>query len=108
VAIAALLDDRALALEVKDEGLGIASTHWQAIFERFRQLNTGSTHQYKGQGLGLSVVKALVELLNGNLTLSSQPDQGSTFRCLLPPLNTEDPTTSSFDGNLYLFSDASE
>jgi len=72
-----------LQLEVIDHGIGIPSADQPHIFERFhRGRNTGG---YSGSGLGLSVVKLLVEAMNGSITVESEPGMGSCFRILLKP-----------------------
>ncbi len=74
----------ALELSVEDRGIGIAVAHHQAIFERFHQLESGSAKGYAGHGLGLSIVRALLELLGGRIALESEVGRGSRFTALLP------------------------
>jgi signal transduction histidine kinase len=73
-------------IEVTDTGIGIAETEVPYIFETFRQASNTAmrTRQHGGFGLGLSIVKQLVELMNGRITVASQTEQGSTFTVLLP------------------------
>jgi len=92
-----------LVVEVEDQGLGLSESDRELIFERFRQLDVGPLRAHKGQGLGLAVVKALVELLEGKITVKSELGCGSTFICSLPPGKGEGLDTSSFDGNLFIF-----
>jgi signal transduction histidine kinase len=73
-----------LRLEVEDDGIGIDAADHAAIFERFRQLETGLTKGYPGEGLGLVVVKALLELLGGSIAVDSAPGRGSRFTALIP------------------------
>ncbi len=75
---------RHLALTVADNGLGISPEDQQRIFERFTRIKTGKTRQIAGTGLGLSIVKEIVEAHHGQITVSSQEGEGSTFRVLLP------------------------
>lgn len=75
--------EQALWLEVADSGLGIDQASRARIFRPF---NRGAQHGGRGAGLGLSIVKRLVERMDGRLELESTPGQGSTFRVCLPPL----------------------
>ncbi len=72
------------AMEVKDSGLGITPEAQKFIFEPFRQANMEVTRQYGGIGLGLSIVKRLVSLMQGEINLTSQMGQGSAFTISLP------------------------
>jgi len=73
-------------MEVIDTGVGIPEDEVPYIFETFRQASNSEmrTRQHGGFGLGLSIVKQLVELMNGRITVSSQREHGSTFTVLLP------------------------
>lgn len=72
------------ALAVADTGPGIPPAARAAIFETFRQADDTVTRRYPGQGLGLSLVRQLVRLMDGEIFLESQEGQGSTFIILLP------------------------
>lgn len=74
----------AVELAVRDSGIGIAPEEMALIFEPFRQVDSGLTRRYEGTGLGLAISRRLVELLGGNLTVSSSPGIGSTFRVTIP------------------------
>lgn len=73
-----------LEFYVKDTGIGIPSEMQEAIFERFRQVETTETRQYGGSGLGLSISKAYVEMLGGKIWLESDIDKGSVFYFNIP------------------------
>lgn len=73
-----------IVLDVADTGIGIAPDQLGRIFERFYQVDGSMTRRYGGTGLGLALVKQIVEAHCGRVTVDSQPGQGSTFRVLLP------------------------
>ncbi len=80
------IDDRDVKvakLKVGDTGCGIAPEQQQRIFERFYQVPQTAT-RVTGQGLGLSIVKMIVELHGGAVTVESVVGEGSTFTCTLP------------------------
>jgi PAS domain S-box-containing protein len=72
------------ALEVSDTGCGIPEEALSYIFDPFRQVDDSATREYGGAGLGLSIVKQLVDLMEGEITLESEVGQGSTFTIVLP------------------------
>jgi signal transduction histidine kinase len=72
------------ALQVKDTGIGISTEGQAQVFDPFWQVDSSATRQYRGSGLGLSIVKQLVDLMEGTITLASQPGQGSTFTVIFP------------------------
>ena len=72
-----------LFFEVKDTGIGIAKDKLDMIFERFTQAETYTTRVYGGTGLGLNIVRSLVELHKGHLEVESEQGVGSTFRFTL-------------------------
>jgi CheY-like chemotaxis protein len=78
------LKDDHIAFYVRDTGIGISTENQALIFQRFRQVDMGDTQLYGGNGLGLSISKALVEKLDGTLKVNSQPGNGSTFTFTIP------------------------
>ncbi|WP_330202743.1 ATP-binding protein [Cyanobacterium sp. DS4] len=66
-------------LEIKDTGIGIDKTQCDRIFESFTQQDGQSTRKYGGTGLGLTITKKLVNMLNGTITVESEPNVGSKF-----------------------------
>jgi PAS domain S-box-containing protein len=73
-----------LQFSVKDTGIGISENKREAIFELFRQEDGSNTRQYEGSGLGLSIAKAYVEMLGGNIWVESEEGKGSVFYFTLP------------------------
>jgi signal transduction histidine kinase len=69
---------------VKDTGSGISPEHQQVIFERFRQIDTPVSGVRRGSGLGLSITKAYVELMEGTIDVQSEQGKGSTFTITFP------------------------
>jgi PAS domain S-box-containing protein len=80
------LDRAGINLRVKviDNGFGIAEKHLDKIFERFYRVKDDKTRYITGTGLGLPIVKGLVDKLNGIIEVASTPGEGSTFTVLLP------------------------
>ncbi len=75
--------DRIVIL-VSDTGIGIATEDMTRIFEEFRQVDQSMTRRHAGTGLGLAITRWLVQMMDGQITVNSQPGQGSTFRVDLP------------------------
>ncbi|MEO7991705.1 MAG: ATP-binding protein [Chryseolinea sp.] len=71
-------------IEVVDTGVGIPFEKLATIFESFSQADASVTRKYGGTGLGLTIVKQLVELQNGRITVSSVENEGSTFIVFIP------------------------
>lgn len=77
-------DAATATLEIADTGSGIAPKDQERIFERFYRADKARSRELGGTGLGLSIVKHLAQSFGGNVSLSSQPGSGSTFRVQLP------------------------
>ncbi|MFL6207395.1 MAG: ATP-binding protein [Pyrinomonadaceae bacterium] len=81
---AAPLDDVRWALEVRDTGIGMSRESLGFIFDKFRQVDDRLTRAYSGVGLGLAITRKIVELLEGEIAVESQPGEGSRFRITWP------------------------
>ncbi|WP_163833709.1 PAS domain S-box protein [Spartinivicinus ruber] len=73
-----------LFFEVSDTGIGISQEQQMSIFESFTQAETSTTKQYGGTGLGLAICQRLVQLMNGELSVTSKLGEGSTFSFYIP------------------------
>jgi len=73
-----------VVLEVSDTGVGIPADQLERIFERFYQVNGSVRRQYGGVGLGLALVKSIVETYGGRVTVESRVGEGSTFTVWFP------------------------
>ncbi|MCG8460431.1 MAG: ATP-binding protein, partial [Holophagales bacterium] len=79
---------------VADRGIGIARSEQERIFDRFHRVSSGLTHDVKGSGLGLALVRHIAAAHGGRVTVESQAGKGSTFRLFLPlaaPAPSPDP-----------------
>jgi signal transduction histidine kinase len=79
-------DASGVELAVSDTGIGLTREEIERVFEPFTQANASTVRSFGGTGLGLTIVKRLVETLGGSLSVTSQPGAGSTFRVALPSL----------------------
>src|SRR6267378_1646871 len=91
-------DREGIWLSVSDQGVGIAPQDVDRIFDRFVQVEASASRRAQGTGIGLSIVKQLVMLHGGRITVQSEPDRGSTFVVHLsavPRIATGAPATPS-------------
>lgn len=77
-------DARHIRVAVKDNGFGIAKEHLDNIFERFYRVQSEKTLFISGTGLGLPIVKEIIDSVGGSIRVESIPDKGSTFTVSLP------------------------
>lgn len=76
-------------LAVADTGIGIPEVMQNVIFEAFTQIDSTSTRKYAGTGLGLGIVKGLVGMMHGSISVDSQVGRGTTIHCMLEFGRTE-------------------
>jgi two-component system CheB/CheR fusion protein len=73
-----------IMISVKDSGIGIRKDKQAIIFDRFRQVDQSLTRNYEGSGIGLSLVKALVEMNGGKVSVQSEYGNGTEFIIEMP------------------------
>jgi PAS domain S-box-containing protein len=73
-----------IAFSIIDTGIGIAPENMDKLFQSFVQIDSSLSRQYAGTGLGLSLVKRIVEMHGGNVSVQSEADRGSCFTVCLP------------------------
>ncbi|MCF2948696.1 PAS domain S-box protein [Paraglaciecola aquimarina] len=76
--------NKGLVFAVADSGIGMSEEQCKKLFESFTQADSSILRRYGGSGLGLSICKSLAELMNGNISITSQLGEGSTFSLSVP------------------------
>ena len=89
------LNSTELKITVSDTGIGIAAENQKTIFDYFVQADHSHSSGYEGSGLGLSITRGYVKLLNGEISVSSTPGEGTSFTFVLPNLKAENPPKNS-------------
>ncbi|BBE30987.1 sensor histidine kinase [Tepiditoga spiralis] len=77
-------DEKNIYVSIKDNGIGIDSKHHQKIFEKFYRVDTSLTYKVQGTGIGLSIVKDLIEMHGGSITIESSEGIGTEFKITIP------------------------
>ncbi len=75
---------KGIEIRVKDKGIGIPHDDQKKIFDKFYRHREGRQHRPKGVGLGLKIVKHIIDAHHGEIRVDSQPGHGSTFSLILP------------------------
>jgi len=86
-----------LIVKVKDTGIGIKKERIAKLFTPFFQVENGNKRQFGGTGLGLTITKRLVDLMNGTITLTSTPGLGTEFEILIPLISKKQKTTVTIE-----------
>ena len=107
VVVSAQSKNNELELVIRDDGEGIPKKDQETIFDRFRQLDSGTTKSHRGHGLGLSIVRSLVEMLGGGLQMDSDQGEGCVVTIILPKPEGEVKDVAR-EGNLFIFDDAEQ
>jgi signal transduction histidine kinase len=84
ILVSTIADNNDFNISISDNGIGIPHEHIDHIFEKFYRVPHGNIHKTKGLGLGLYYVKRIATAHGGDVSVSSRPDRGSTFRIRLP------------------------
>ncbi len=84
ITVALAWDETAVAISVRDHGVGIPRSEQRRVFERFHRVGTGLVHDVKGAGLGLAIVAEVAKAHHGSIRVTSELGQGSTFVLKLP------------------------
>ena len=101
--LVSILDEgQDLIISVKDTGIGISKNKQKIIFDRFIQVDKSLARNREGSGIGLSLVKSLVELHNGTITVKSELNKGSEFIIKLPSYLIEEKNDPVHTNNLYI------
>lgn len=89
---------------IKDTGIGIKEGDIDLIFDRFRQVDKSFTRNHEGSGMGLSIVKSLVEMQGGTISLSSEHGKGSEFVVKLPmeDISTSESLNTTIEQEVYM------
>lgn len=90
-------DPHHLTFRIEDTGIGIKTEALPMIFDSFTQADSSITRRYGGTGLGTSIAKQLVEVMGGNIHVTSQPDIGTTFIITLPLAHAAAPAQPAAD-----------
>ena len=96
-----LIHDDAIEIIVQDEGIGISDENQRIIFEKFVQVDKSFTRKCEGSGIGLSIVKNVVDIHDGKITIESKLNKGTTFRVFLPNTRKDDNILVQYSLNEY-------
>jgi len=101
------IDKNDLVVSVKDFGTGINLENQKIIFDRFKRVDSGINSIHRGHGLGLSINKALLDLLTGKIDVKSEVGKGTNFTISIPESESQ-VSGFAFDGNELFFEDTKD
>lgn len=102
ITIKVWINESVLNISVEDFGTGISEDNQKKIFDRFKRVDSGINSLNRGHGLGLSINKAILDLLSGSIEIQSDIGKGSKFTINIPEAKS-DIAGFSTDGNEFLF-----
>lgn len=106
IRVKAWIDKEELKISVEDSGIGISKKNQQIIFDRFSRIDDSINSINRGHGLGLSVSKALLDLLGGEIDIKSKEKEGSHFTISLPEQSEAEGVEGyASDANEFFFDD---
>ena len=88
VEVSAKIEDGSIEVSVLDTGIGIAKNKQKAVFKEFTQAHSGIEKKFGGTGLGLTIAKKMLRLLDGKITLDSEENKGSIFTITIPAIKS--------------------
>ena len=100
--------DSFVMLEVEDHGIGIPENEKERVFERFYRTSISRASKSAGTGIGLNLVKTIVEAHNGKVEVESEVGKGSLFRVILPLMEEDNDGTSADSGRRIANTDGAE
>ena len=89
ITLSAIIDEDGFLISVTDTGIGISADKMEIVLEPFRQADGRLERQYDGAGLGLALVKSMMELHGGKIAIDSTPDVGTTVKLRFPPARVQ-------------------
>lgn len=104
IIVRAWKENEVVNISVQDFGTGISEANQKIIFDRFKRLDSGINSLNRGHGLGLSINKAVIDLLQGKISIKSEVNHGATFTISVPEAKTNIAGFSA-DGNEFMFDD---
>jgi signal transduction histidine kinase/CheY-like chemotaxis protein len=89
VEVHARVESATIVVSVIDTGIGIAKNKQKAVFKEFTQAHAGIEKKFGGTGLGLTIAKRMLQLLDGNIVVDSEENKGSIFTITIPAIKSE-------------------